>query len=88
MSNDLPDISCKTVAMQNSSHWPCSMCPIPQLRLVGVRASYTYFFKYFLDTLSSGPHHKSLFGVPPPGCSLLQNCYFFMLMSNDHCPYL
>ena len=37
-------ISCKTVVMQNSSQWPCSMCPIPQLRLVGVRTSYIYIF--------------------------------------------
>ena len=29
------EVSCKAVAMQNSSEWPCSMCPFPQLRLVG-----------------------------------------------------
>ena len=56
------EVICKTVAMQNSSQWPCSTHPIPQLRLVGVRASY--IFKYFLDTLSSGPHYKSFFGGP------------------------
>ena len=28
--------------LQNSSQWPCSMCPIPQFRLVGVRTSYIF----------------------------------------------
>ena len=27
---------------------------------------------YLLDTLSSGPHYKSLFGSPP-GCTLLES---------------
>ena len=39
----MPEVSCKAVAIKNSSQWPCSMCPIPQLRLVGVRTSYIYF---------------------------------------------
>ena len=39
----MPGISCKTVVIQNSSEWLCSMCPFPQLRLVGVRTSYMYF---------------------------------------------
>ena len=58
------EVICKTVAMQNSCQWPFSMCPIPQLRLVGVKTSYIFFFSYFLDTLSSEPHYKSLFGAP------------------------
>ena len=37
-----PEVICKTVAMQNSSQWPCSTCPIPQLRLMGLRTSYIY----------------------------------------------
>ena len=37
------EVSYKTVAMQNSSQWPCSMCPIPQFRLVGVGTSSIYF---------------------------------------------
>ena len=60
------EVSCKAVAMQNSSEWPYSMCPILQLRLVGVSTSYYIFFYYFLDTLSSGPHYKSLFVPPAP----------------------
>ena len=39
----IPEVSCTAVAVQNSSEWPCSLCPFPQLRLVGVRASYMYF---------------------------------------------
>ena len=39
----VPGVSCKALATQNSSEWPCSMCPIPPwLRLVGVRTSYIH----------------------------------------------
>ena len=62
----MPEIICKTVAMQNSSQWRCSMCPIPQLRLVGVRTSYIYFFLIF-------PEHREFWialqipiWAPPP----------------------
>ena len=72
----MPVVSCKIVAMQNSSGWPCSMCPIPQFRVAGVRTSHIFFW-YFLDTLSSGPRYKSLFGSPF-GCTLLQ-CGLFLL---------
>ena len=58
----MPELSCKTVAMQNSSQLPCSMCPIPKFRLVAVRTSYIYIFISW--TLSSGPHYKPLFGSP------------------------
>ena len=58
------EVICKTIAIQNKSQWPCSMSPIPQLRLVGVRTSYIYFSNISW-TLSSGPHYKSLFGAPP-----------------------
>ena len=40
----VPGVSCKAVATQKSSEWPCSMCPIPTpLRFVVVRTSYIYF---------------------------------------------
>ena len=40
----VPGVSCKALATQNGSEWPCSMCPIPPwLRPVGVRTSYTHF---------------------------------------------
>ena len=67
----VPEVICKTVAIQNNSQCPCSMHSIPQLRLVGVRTSYIYFFQYFLYTLSSGPHYKSPFGAP----GLAAPCY-------------
>ena len=35
----MPEGIYKTVAMQNNSQWLCSICPIPQFRLVGVRTS-------------------------------------------------
>ena len=38
------EVMCKTVAIQNNFQWPCSIRPIPQLRLVGVRTSYIFFF--------------------------------------------
>ena len=41
------EVSCTAVAVQNSSQWPCSVCPIPQLRLVGVRTSYIFFSLIF-----------------------------------------
>ena len=60
----VPAVSCKAAATQNSSEWPCSMCPIlPWLRLVGGEDILSIFFYYFLDTLSSGPHYKSLLGA-------------------------
>ena len=40
----MPEVSCKTVAMQNSSQWPCFTCPIPQFRLVRMRRSYLFIF--------------------------------------------
>ena len=40
----MPEVSCKAVAVQNSSQWPCSMCPIPQLILVGGDEDIMYIF--------------------------------------------
>ena len=39
----------KTVDPRNNFQWPCSICPIPQFRLVEVRTSI-YIFNVFLDT--------------------------------------
>ena len=40
----MPDVSCIAIAIQNISEWPCSMCPFPQLRLVGgENILYTFF---------------------------------------------
>ena len=67
----IPEVICKTVAIQNNSQWPCSMCPIPQFRLVGVRTSH--IFPTFL-----GCHGKSgqawSCGVEPIILKLLCGC--------------
>ena len=36
-------IAAQLLYRQNSSEWPCSMCPFPRLRLMGVRTSHIYF---------------------------------------------
>ena len=67
----MPEVSCKAVAMQNSSQWPCSMCRIPPVQTC---EGEDILYIYFLDTLSSGPYYKSLFAPPPLGCTLLHSC--------------
>ena len=44
----MPEVSCKAVAVQNNSQRPCSMCPIAQLRLVGL-GHHIYFSLIFPD---------------------------------------
>ena len=63
MLNTMPEVSCTAVAIQNSSEWPCSMCPFPELRLVGVRTSYIYFSNISWTPWVLDPHYKSLFGA-------------------------
>ena len=65
------EVICKAVAMQNSSQWPCSMCTILQLRLVGVRTSYIFFSNVSWTPWVLDPITYSLFGPPPLGCTLL-----------------
>ena len=67
----MPEVNCTAVAVQNSSEWLCSMCPFPQLRLVGVRASYIFFpiFPGHLEFWT--PLHIPVWG-PPLGCTLFQ----------------
>ena len=43
----MPEVSCKAVAVLNSSQWLCSKYPFPQLRLVGVRTSLYIFSNIF-----------------------------------------
>ena len=56
------------------TQWPCSTCPIPQSRIVGVRTTtyiyifLTLYFRCFLDTPGSGPRYKSLWGVLAAPC--------------------
>ncbi|KAF6131126.1 hypothetical protein HJG60_008015 [Phyllostomus discolor] len=57
----MPELSCKAVAMLNCSQWPCSICLFPQPTPWAERMETS---QNLLDTLSSGPHFKCLFGSP------------------------
>ena len=77
------EVICKTVTMQNNSQWPCSMCPIPQFRLMGVRTSHIFnisWTSWVLDPITNpsfgGPLAEPSYTTinPPPGSILyLQN---------------
>ena len=67
----MPEVSCTAVAVQNSSQWPCSMCPFPQLRLVGVRTSYIYFSLIFPEH----PEFWTPLQIPIWGLHLAAPCY-------------
>ena len=66
----VPEVSCKTVAMQNSLQWPCSMYPIPHPRLVRVRISYIFFLIFPEHPEFWAPLQIPIWG--PPGCTLYQ----------------
>ena len=77
------EVSYKTVAMQNNSQWPCSMCPSPQFRLVVVRTFYIF--------LIFPEHHEfwtplqiSIWGSPwlHSVTILLQLSQFFLLSTH------
>ena len=63
------EVSCKTVTMQNSSQWPCSKCPIPQFRLVGVRTSYIFLI------FPGHPEFWTPLQIPLGGGPLAAPCY-------------
>ena len=44
----MPEAICKTVAMENNSQCPCSLCPIPQLRLVGAGGHFIYIYNTYI----------------------------------------
>ena len=60
--------------MQNSSQWPCSMCPIPQFRLVAMRTSYIYFLIFPGHPEFWTPLQIHIWG--PPGCTLFHYSFF------------
>ena len=68
------EVICKTIAIQNNSQGPCSMRPIPQLRLVGVRTSYVYFFLIFPGDPEFWTPLQIPIWAPLLGCTLLQSC--------------
>ena len=68
MLNDRSRGYLQNCAIQNNVQWPCSMCPIPQFRPVGVRTSH--IFKIF----PGQPEFWAPLQIPiwdPPGCTLL-----------------
>ena len=92
----MAEVCCKAVAMQNSSQWPCSMHPIPQLRYVGVRISYIFFFLIFPGHLEFWTPLQIPIWGPPLGCTLLQysSCFdsiwgvFMTGLAWPECPVL
>ena len=66
----MPEVSCKVV-VQNSSEWPCFLCPIPPLRLAGVRTSYIYFSLIFPEY----PEFWTPLQIPIWGPPLAVPCY-------------
>ena len=68
----MPEVICTAVAIQNSSEWPCSKCPFPQLRLVGVKTSYVFFFLIFPGHLEFWTPLQIPIWGPPLDCTLLQ----------------
>ena len=71
----MPEVICTAVAVQNSSEWPCSMCPISKLRLVGVRTSYIYFSNISWTPGVLGPITNPIWGplLAAPCYSILHN---------------
>ena len=81
----MTEVSCKAVAMQNSSEWPCSISPILQLRFVGVRTFSLYFFFLIFPGHPEfwTPLQIPIWG-PPLGCALLQ--YHSFIIYPSHLP--
>ena len=75
----MPEVSCTAVAVPISSEWPCSRCPFPQLRLVGVRTSYIYFSNISWTPWVLDPITNPYLGSP----LLAAPCY-----KTAHCPLL
>ena len=68
----MPGVSCKAVATQNSSEWPCSMCPIPP-------GSGLWGWGHPICNFLIFPGHLEFWTPlqipswgPPLGCTLLQ----------------
>ena len=68
----MPGVSCKALATQNSSEWPCSMCPIPPgSGLWGWGHPIHIFLIFPGHPESCTPLQIPSWG-PPLGCTLLQ----------------
>ena len=67
----VPAVSCKALATQNSSEWPCSMCPIPPDSGLWGWGHPTYIFLIFSGHPESWTPSQIPSWCPPLGCTLL-----------------
>ena len=70
----VPAVSCKALATQNSSEWPCSMCPIPPGSGLWGWGHPIYIFLIFLGHPESWTPSQIPSWGPPLGCTLLHQC--------------
>ena len=68
----MPGVSCKALATQNSSEWPCSMCPIPPGSGLWGWGHPIYIFLIFPEHLELWTPLQIPSWGPPLGCTLLQ----------------
>ena len=85
----MPGVSCKALATQNSSEWPCSMCPIPPGSGLWEWGHPIYFFLIFPGHLEFWTPLQIPSWGPPLGSTLLQFGIvgieiIFFLMQNLH----
>ena len=67
----VPGVSCKALATQNSSEWPCSMCPIPPGSGLWGWGHPAYIFLIFPGHPESWTPLQIPSWGPPLGCTLL-----------------
>ena len=67
----VPGVSCKALATQNSSEWPCSMCPISLGSGLWGWRHPTYIFLIFPGHPESWTPSQIPSWGPPLGCTLL-----------------
>ena len=69
------EVNCTAVAIQNSSEWPCSMCPIPQAQTCGGEdiMCVCVCVCVFLGHLEFWTPLQIPTWGPPLGCTLLQS---------------
>ena len=63
MLNDCQGLATKLLLPKTALNGPVPCVPSPLAQARGGEDILHTFFKYFLDTLSSGPHYKSLLGA-------------------------
>ena len=68
----MPGASCKALATQNSSEWPCSLCPFPPGSGLWGWGHPIYIFLIFPGHLEFWTPLQIPSWGPPLGCTLLQ----------------